>query len=303
MTIRIGTNPIAWSNDDMQELGRATSLETCLREAKAAGYTGIELGHKFPREAGPLAEIMKPSGLDIVSGWYSSFLLERSVAEEIECLQNHMALLKVMGCKVIVWAECTGAIHGDLNIPLSQRPVMDMDAWGIFTQKLTEIANYLESQNMKMAYHHHMGTVIETQQDINQLMEMTGDNVGLLLDTGHISLAGGDPLQVMKDYKSRITHFHAKDIRPDIAGRVLEHDKSFLNGVVEGVFTVPGDGSIDYLPLFRELYDIGYEGWIVVEAEQDPEKAHPFTYAKKGYAYLEQTLKESGFEIDNGEET
>ncbi|WP_417624205.1 myo-inosose-2 dehydratase [Paremcibacter congregatus] len=295
--IKIGTNPIAWSNDDMQEIGGETSLQTCLQEAAAAGYAGIELGHKFPREAVALKAELAPHGLDLISGWYSSFLLDRSAEDEIAHMQPHLALLKAMGCGVMVWAECSGAIHGDRLMPLSRRPRMAAADWEGFSQKLTQVANYLADQGVAMAYHHHMGTVIETEDEVCKLMEMTGDTVGLLLDTGHISFAGGNPGRLTEKFKHRIRHFHAKDIRSDVARAAVHQDKSFLEAVLDGVYTVPGDGDIDYRPLFYSLFGANYQGWVVVEAEQDPEKANPFIYARKGYDYLRQALQETGFSI------
>jgi inosose dehydratase len=286
MTIRIGINPLTWTNDDMPELGAETSLETCLAEAKQAGYEGVELGNKFPRQVDKLKPIMQKHGLDIVSGWYGSRLLERSAKDEIKAVQDHLTLLKGMGCKIMVFAEVAGAVHGDKSKSLSSRPVMTSDQWETWSSRLNDVADYLADQGVTIAYHYHMGTVVQTAQDIDRLMASTNDNVGLLLDTGHLTFAGGDPMLVANRYAERINHVHCKDIRKDVLAKALINDWPFLKAVLEGVFTVPGDGMITYKPIVKHLRAMGYKGWLVVEAEQDPAKAHPLTYARKGYDYL-----------------
>ncbi|WP_417449807.1 myo-inosose-2 dehydratase [Kordiimonas sp.] len=292
--VRIGTNPIAWSNDDMRELGGATPLEVCLSEAAEAGYTGIELGHKFPRDANLLKPILAAHDIELVSGWYSSELLSRSVEEEIRALEPHLSLLTAMGCEVVVWAETSRCIHGEQGAKLSSRPVMTEEEWPVFTQRLSEIAAHLSRRGLKLAYHHHMGTVIETEPEIDRLMVETSDDVGLLLDTGHLTFAGGDPLAAVRRHITRIVHVHCKDVRNAVLAGVKAEDTSFLQAVVDGVFTVPGDGDVDFLPCLQVLAAAGYKGWLVVEAEQDPAKANPFEYAKLGYNTLSQLSREAG---------
>lgn len=293
--IRIGINPLTWTNDDLPSLGAETPLEVCLSEARQAGYSGIELGNKFPRDASVLGPILEQHDISLVSGWYSARLLERSVEDEIEAMQDHLNLLRVLGSNVMVVAEVSGCIHGDQSAPLSQRPRMTDNQWGEYAARMTKLADYMAGEGVKMAYHHHMGTVIETEAEVDKLMEMTGDNVGLLLDTGHITFAGGNALSVARKHAKRIKHVHCKDIRPSILKDNLNRDSAFLNAVLEGVYTVPGDGCIDYLPIFEILKSVNYNGWIVVEAEQDPAIANPLTYAKMGYEYLSSTLKKAGF--------
>jgi len=292
--VRLGTNPIAWSNDDMRELGGQTPLETCLKEARAAGYEGIELGHKFPRDADTLRPILGEHGLALISGWYSSELLTRTAEEEIANLEPHLALLSAMGCDVVVWAETSGCIHGDKHAPLSARPVLRDDQWPEFGRRLSTVAAHVRSRGLKLAYHHHMGTVIETEVEVDRLMAETRGDVGLLLDTGHMTFAGGDPLSVAKKYKDRIVHVHCKDLRKSVMAEALNADKSFLSAVVDGVFTVPGDGDVDFVPVLKEVAGAGYKGWLVVEAEQDPAKASPFEYASKGHQFLTEFARESG---------
>lgn len=292
--IKIGINPLTWTNDDLPSLGADTPLSVCLSEAKLAGFAGIELGNKFPRQADVLGPILEEHKIELVSGWYSAMLMERSVEQEIEAMQDHLNLLKTLGSDVMVFAEVSQCIHGDQTAPLSQRPKMTMAQWESYVGKITQVADYLAEQGVKLAYHHHMGTVIETAQEVDYLMQNTGKNVGLLLDTGHITFAGGDALEMAQKHAKRIVHVHCKDIRPNVLKDNLNRDSAFLNAVLEGVYTVPGDGSIDYLPIFETLKAVDYEGWIVLEAEQDPAIAHPLTYATKGYEYLEATLKTSG---------
>ena len=294
MNVRIGTNPIAWSNDDMQELGGETPLEVCLAEAREAGYAGIELGHKFPRDSARLHPILQQHDLALVSGWYSSHLLQRPVADELEALAAHRDLLLDMGCKVMVYAEVSGCIHGKRNVPLSRRPQIPDGQWRQFADRLTRIGEHLGEHGIRLAYHHHMGTVVETPEEIERLMESTGEAVCLLLDTGHLTYAGGDALETAKRYGSRIAHVHCKDVRSDRFEAAKARDSSFLDAVLDGVFTVPGDGSIDYAPVFDALKDADYDGWLVVEAEQDPAKAHPLTYAAKGYQHVHALAERAG---------
>ncbi|MGB6603735.1 MAG: myo-inosose-2 dehydratase [Steroidobacteraceae bacterium] len=290
MTVRIGANPIIWSNDDLRELGAKTSLETCLFQASRIGFEGMELGHKFPREPAELAAVLDRYGLKCVSGWYSAQLLVRDASTELSFLRPHLDLLKSLGSSVLVFAETTGAIHGALSEPLAKRPRLTSGDWREFGRRLTELARMTAAEGVQLAYHHHMGTVVQSEEDVDTLMEVCGPEVGLLLDTGHAAFAGGDPVRLARTYASRIRHFHAKDVRAAVRERALAGDWSFLRSVLEGVFTVPGDGCIDFASVFRALR--GYSGWIVLEAEQDPERADPVTYASLGYANLRRLVAE-----------
>ena len=292
MTIRIGTNPIAWSNDDMQELGGETPLETCLAEAREAGYEGIELGHKFPRSPDALRAALAPFGLACVSGWYSAALLERDAAAELEAARPHLDLLRAMGSPVMIVAETSNAIHADRAVPLSRRPVLPPEAWPGFAARLTAFADQLSGEGMRLVYHHHMGTVVQSEADIDALMAHAGPSVQLLLDTGHATWGGADPAALAARYRDRIGHVHVKDVRPAVRRQAEAADWSFLRSVLEGVYTVPGDGCIDFAGVFRALP--GYSGWVVVEAEQDPAKAHPLTYARLGQRNLQAVLAEAG---------
>jgi inosose dehydratase len=295
MSIRLGINPLTWSNDDLPSLGGDTPLETCLREARAAGYEGIELGNKFPRNAAELRPFLERHGLALISGWYSSFLLERSIDDEIAAVEAHLQLLSDMDCDVMVFAECTGCVHGQQETPVSQRPALADNQWQAFGGKLTAVAEHLAARGVAMAYHHHMGTVIESETDIDRLMDVTGPAVGLLLDAGHMTYAGGDPHAVLDRHAARINHVHCKDVRRPVLDRVKAADSSFLSAVLAGVFTVPGDGCVDFKRLCTGLKQHDYSGWLVVEAEQDPEIAPPLKYARMGHMGLTGAVLSAGY--------
>ena len=288
--VRIGINPLTWTNDDLPELGESNSLETCLQEAKQAGYEGVELGRKFPRDAAVLGPILKEHKLNLVSGWYSARLLERSVEDEIKAMQAHATLLKSLGAKVMVFCEVSRCVHGDRKVPLSKRPKLAEKEWRQFCERLDVVAQALEKQGLKMAYHHHMGTVIQSEDEVDRMMDSTS-KVGLLLDSGHLTFAGGDPLRALERHAKRIVHVHCKDIRNDKLAHARKQDMSFLEAVLGDVFAVPGDGSIDFAPLLEGLAKAGYHGWLVVEADQDPAKAHPLTHARLGHDCLRPLAK------------
>ena len=288
MSIRLGANPIIWSNDDMPELGAETSLETCLAQARQIGFEGMELGHKFPRDPLVLAQILGRFGLACVSGWYSAQLLQRDAPAELERLRPHLELLKALGSPVLVFAEVSGAVHSDARRPLSERPSLRPGDWHQLGRRLTEVAAATAAQGLRLAYHHHMGTVVQSEADIAALMDATGPEVALLLDTGHAAFAGIDPVALARRYAARIAHVHAKDLRAGVCERARSENWSFLKAVVQGVFTVPGDGAIDFAAVFAQLP--GYRGWVILEAEQDPKVADPLQYAALGYRNLRSLL-------------
>ncbi len=292
MTIRIGINPITWSNDDMPELGADTPLETCLAEARRAGYDGMEKGHKFPSTASAMNAALSPHGLRFVSGWHSVELLRRDAEQEFRRARADLDLLRGTGAGVMIVCETSNTIHVDPTARLSRRPVLQADEWARFGERLTAFARALLSEDIRLVYHHHMGTVVQTPEEIDRLMGSTGAEVQLLLDTGHAAWGGADPAALAARYRDRIGHVHCKDIRAEVRARADREDWSFLDSVLAGIFTVPGDGSLDYPSLFRNLPD--YDGWVVVEAEQDPAKAHPLTYATMGHRNLAGFLSEAG---------
>ncbi|MGD0721270.1 MAG: myo-inosose-2 dehydratase [Roseiarcus sp.] len=287
MTIRLGANPIGWSNDDLQEIGGG----------REAGFEGMELGNKFPREAKALKAALAPFGLACVGGWHSIELLKRSAREEFALATPHRELLKAMGTDVFIVAETSNAIHGDRGKPLSQRPHLAPGQWKAYGAAITELAELLAAEGFKLCYHHHMGTIVQSEADIQAFMANTSPPVNLLLDTGHATWGGADPAALARRYRSRISHVHCKDVRKRQMEEARAGDWSFLDSILGkgaelGVYTVPGDGMVDYVGVFRELR--GYSGWVVLEAEQDPSKAPTLAYARKGVAHLRSAFRESG---------
>ena len=297
MSIKLGIAPIAWSNDDMPELGGETTLEQCLSEASKAGFTGIESGGKFPKNSKELIPKLEKENLQLCSGWYGATLLKNTPKEEFELMREQMDLFKDCKSPCMVFAEVTNSVQGDPKTPLSKKPKLSEDEWKLLIFRINEISKMMIDENMPLAYHHHMGTVIETENETRRLIESTSDNVKLLIDTGHMLFAGGNSIKLTEDFMERIIHIHCKDIRKNVLEKSLKNDSTFRQAFLDGAFTVPGDGCIDYKPFLTVLKDKNYSGWLVVEAEQDPAKANPFEYAKIGYNYLSKTAKECGFNI------
>ena len=295
MLINLGIAPIAWSNDDMPELGGDTPIETCLSEAKEAGFSGIELGGKFPRNPGITKFLLEKYNLRMPGGWYGALLKERSIEEEWSSMQDHINLLKFVGSDVFVFADVSGTIQGNVSARLSSRPTIQDNEWKIYGDKISEISNRLDDIGLPMSYHEHMGTIIQTEENVDRLMNETNDKTFLLYDTGHLLFAKANYENILKKYISRINHIHCKDIRKKILDNSLKEDLSFRNSFLNGVFTVPGDGCINYRPLLKVLKENNYKKWLVIEAEQDPKKANPLKYAKIGYMYLTKILKELNF--------
>ncbi|KWI30153.1 myo-inosose-2 dehydratase [Burkholderia ubonensis] len=283
---RIGINPLSWMNDDLPSLGGETPLAVALTEGRDIGYEGFELGNKFPREPQALKTLLGEYGLSLVSGWYSGRLAQRSVDEEIAAVDPHLDLLAQNGATVMVYGEVADTIQG-APVPLYQRPRFTTDAqWDGYAERLDAFARYTLSRGVRVAYHHHMGAYVETPADVDRLMAATSDAVGLLFDAGHITFAGGNPAEVLKRHIARVCHVHCKDVRPAVIRLARNRNWSFLDAVINGAFTVPGDGAIDFATLIDLLKRHGYRGWLVVEAEQDPVVAPSYAYAQKGYRSL-----------------
>ena len=297
MTIRLGANPIGWSNDDLQEIGGETPLETCLAEAKEAGFEGMEKGNKMPNDGAALKAKLAEFSLVFVGGWYSTELLLRSAREEFEAAKDHIAMTKGAGADILIAAEASNTIHGNRAAPLSKRPRLAKADWAGFGAKMTEFASRVADVGLKLCYHHHMGTIVQSEADIDALMENTKAPVNLLLDTGHATWGGSNPAALARRYRDRIGHVHCKDVRKAKMDEANAGDLSFLDSILGkgaelGVYTVPGDGMVDFVEVFQELK--GYSGWVILEAEQDPKKAPALPYAKKGVAHLRAAMKESG---------
>ena len=297
MVIRIGINPITWSNDDLPELGGDTPLETCLAETRLAGYAGTEMGGKFPNRTETLKPVLARHDLAFVSGWYSARLLERDAAAEIAAMRDHLDLMAGMGCPVMVFAEGTGSVQGDRSRAADDRPRVPDAFWPEYARRVQAVGTHMAARGVRLAFHHHMGTAVQSAADIDRLLDLTGPEVGLLLDTGHATYAGADPLDLARRHAARIVHVHCKDVRLPVLQAARAGGRSFLDSVLDGVFTVPGDGGVDFPPVLRALRAGGYAGWLVVEAEQDPAKAHPLTYARMGFDNLRRYATEAGFTI------
>lgn len=286
MAVRFGVSPIAWANDDMPELGGDTAVETILDDAAALGFEGVELGGRFPRDPAVLGPTLARRGLALIGGWYSMGLLTRSPAVEIAALQPHLALLKALGSPVFIAAETSNAIHGDRGRPLADFPRLAPTAWPAFGAALNAVAAHVASHGLRFAYHFHLGTVVERPDDLDRFLAHTAARVGLVVDTGHAALAGIDSEALIRAHPARVAHVHAKDVRRKVFEQIAADRRSFLDGVLAGMFTAPGDGDLDFAPMLGALADTGYDGWIVIEAEQDPKRADPVTYSRLGLATL-----------------
>jgi inosose dehydratase len=288
-SVKIGINPISWSNDDLPSLGGETPLEVALTEGKAIGYQGFELGNKFPRQSAALRKVLSQHGLELVSGWYSGQLARRSAEEEIRAVGAHLELLADNGAKVMVYGEVADSIQGKAS-PLYKRPrFFRQEQWQQYADKVTALARHTLSRGVRLAYHHHMGSYVETPSDVDRFMALVGDDVGLLFDSGHMTFAGADPnaaVEMLAKHVRRVCHVHCKDVRPQVIRMARNRNWSFLEAVINGAFTVPGDGAVDFKALLKLLRDHAYRGWLVVEAEQDPVVAPSYEYADKGYRHL-----------------
>lgn len=297
--IRYGTNPIAWANDDDQTIGAHIPTEQILHEAgRLIGFDGIENGHRWPEDPLALKELLGRYGLAFISGWYSTHLLTRSVAEEIAAVGPHLARLKANDCTVCIVCECSNTVHGSRDTAVNDRPHLSDDEMTAFGARIEEFAAYLASQGITLAYHHHMGSVVESPADIDAFMAATGPHTHLLFDAGHCAFGGGDPAAVLARHVGRVAHFHAKNIRQPVTERVRAEGMSFIQGVLAGAFTVPGDpeGAIDFEPLLRILAQAGYDGWLVIEAEQDPSVHNPLHYQSMGLRALKDMARAAGLD-------
>lgn len=294
--IRFGTNAIAWANDDDQTIGADIPTARILDEAgRQIGFDGIENGHRWPDDPEALRALLAEYGLTFISGWYSTNLLVQSVEDEIKACQPHLAKITHNGCQVMIVCETSNAIHG-MAQPVNDRPRLTPAEMTAFGAKLEAFAAYLAGEGVTLVYHHHMGTIVESSDDIDALMAATGPHTHLLFDAGHCAFGGADPVAVLTRYAARVRHFHAKNIRPAITARVRAEGLSFLQAVMAGAFTVPGDqeGGVDFAPLLQILAQSGYDGWIVIEAEQDPAVRNPLLYQTLGLATLKRLSRQAG---------
>ena len=286
--IKLGIAPIGWTNDDMPDLGKEVTFEQCVSEMALAGYTGCEIGNKYPKTVEKMHEYLDIRGLTIANRWFSSFILTKPFDEVEKDFRENCEFLKGCGSKRIGVSEQSYSIQGQMETPVFEKKyVMNDEEWKKFADGLSKLGNIAKEYGITMVYHHHMGTVVQTAEEIDKMMDMCDkDAVYLLFDTGHLAYCGEDYMAVLNKYATRIKHVHLKDIRPEIVKKVKDGHLSFLQGVRMGAFTVPGDGAIDFKPVFDVLDKTGYEGWMLVEAEQDPAIANPFRYAKMARAYI-----------------
>ncbi|MGN0399082.1 MAG: myo-inosose-2 dehydratase [Blautia sp.] len=286
--VKLGIAPIAWTNDDMPDLGKENTFEQCVSEMALAGFTGSEVGGKYPSDTKVLKKALELREIQICNQWFSSFLISRPYEETEKEFIKATDFLKEMGAKVIGVSEQSYSIQGKMEQPVWEgKYIMNEKEWNLLADGLNKLGKIAKDKGMTLTFHHHMGTVVQTEEEIDRFMELVDpDLVYLLFDSGHLSFAGINPEKVLKKYVNRVKHVHLKDIRREMVKKSREERWSFLKGVREGVFTVPGDGDVDFGPIFRILEEAAYEGWVVVEAEQDPAKANPLAYAKKARAYI-----------------
>jgi inosose dehydratase len=295
---RLGVSPIAWTNDDLPQLGGDTPLATCLSDARDAGFVGTELGGKFPTDATLLAPLLADYGLRLVGGWYSGTLLDTDLEREQVRVRQQLELFAACGASVLVYGETAGTIQHRQDLPLMSRRRLTNAELLEYARKLTRFAEFCAGFGVPLAFHHHIGTAIEDEHDIDRLMDATGPAVGLLFDSGHLAFAGADPLRVLDRHGKRVVHVHAKDVRAGVLAAIDRSRDSFLGAVLKGVFTVPGDGAIDFDAIAARLAALDYNGWFIVEAEQDPAAAPPLEYARIGHGALTAALMRAGYAVE-----
>lgn len=288
--VKLGIAPIAWTNDDMPELGAENTFEQCISEMALAGFKGTEVGNKYPKDVKVLKKALELRGMEIASAWFSAYLTTKPYEETEKDFITHRDFLHEMGAKVIVVSEQGHSIQGKMEIPIfKNKPSFTEEEWEKLSTGLDKLGKLAKERDMKLVYHHHMGTGVQTTEEIDRLMEITDSElVYLLYDIGHLVYSGEEPIEVLNKYIDRIKHVHLKDVRKNVINLVKEKDMSFLQSVKSGAFTVPGDGDIDFEHIFKILAENNYEGWLLVEAEQDPEKANPCEYAMKARKYIKE---------------
>lgn len=297
MKAKLGIAPIAWWNDDLAELSDDVSLEECLRQASVAGFTGMETGRRFPMNMKELGPILARFGISVCGGWFSGLLLDGDIEREKDRIRAQMDFFVAAKAPCIVYGETARSIQGIRSAPLDTKPRLSEEEIKAYGRKMTAFAEWCAGQGMPIAYHHHMAAAIETEAELDLLMANSGEALPLLFDAGHLAFAGGDVLRVIDNHHSRISHVHTKDVRGSVIDNLDRKRESFLDAVVKGAFTVPGDGSLDFAAIIARLASYGYEGWFVVEAEQDPKVSPPLEMAKKGHAELMRLMASAGYEV------
>lgn len=297
MKAKLGMSPIAWWNDDLVELSDDVSLEECLRQSRAAGFTGMEKGRRFPEDPAVMLPILAKADVTLCGGWFSGRLVDDELSREKDRILPMIELFKAVQAPCIVYGETARSIQGDRSKPLATKPRLADDEMKTYGRKMTAFGEWCAEQGMPLSYHHHMAAVIETEPELDAFMKQSGEGIPLLFDAGHMAFAGGDVLRVIDNHHSRITHVHTKDVRNAVIAKLDRSRQSFLDAVALGAFTVPGDGSLDFAAIVKALAGHGYEGWFVVEAEQDPRKAPPQRMAEIGHKELVRVLTAAGYTI------
>ena len=295
MKAKLGMSPIAWWNDDLPQLSDDVSLEECLRQSRSAGFTGMEKGRRFPETAAEMLPILKNADVTLCGGWYSGTIVNESIEANKQRIQPMIDLFKAVNAPCIVYGEVGRSIQGDQSKPLATKPRLSDAEMKDYGAKMSEFATWVEAQGMPLVYHHHMAAVVETEPELDAFM--ANSTISLLFDAGHMAFAGGDVLRCIDKHHARIKHVHTKDVRMDVINGLDRSKESFLDAVIKGAFTVPGDGSLDFAAIVKKLAGHGYEGWFVVEAEQDPKKAPPLKMAQVGHKELMRVMTAAGYEV------
>ena len=294
---KLGISPICWWNDDLVELSDDVSLDECLAQAALAGYTGMETGRRFPMTMAELGPVLAKHGMSVCGGWFSGTILDGDLAANKDRIRAQMDLFIAAKAPCIVYGEVARSIQGDRSKPLATKPKLDEDQIRTYARNMTTFGEWCAEQGMPLSYHHHMAAVIETEAELDRFMKHSGAGIPLLYDAGHMAMAGGDVLRVIDNHHARITHVHTKDVRMDVINALDRSRESFLDAVMKGAFTVPGDGSLDFEAIVKRCASYGYEGWFVVEAEQDPRKAPPLEWSTRGNRELHRVMALAGYQV------
>ena len=298
MKAKLGMSPIAWWNDDLVELSDDVSLEECLRQSRSAGFTGMEKGRRFPDDPSVMLPILKAADVTLCGGWFSGTLVDEDIATNQARIAPMIELFKAVDAPCIVYGEVGRSIQGKRDIPLAQKPKLSDDEMKAYARKVTQFGEWCAEQGMPLSYHHHMAAVVETEAELDAFMANSGEGIPLLLDVGHLAFAGGNVLRAIDNHHARINHVHVKDVRMDVINKLDRSRQSFLDAVALGAFTVPGDGSLDFGAIVQKFADYGYEGWFVVEAEQDPKPNPPLRMAQVGYKELMRVMTAAGYTVE-----
>jgi inosose dehydratase len=295
---KLGMSPIAWWNDDLVELSDDVSLEECLRQSRSAGFTGMEMGRRFPNDPAVMLPILKDADVTLCGGWFSGTLVEEGLDANKDRIAPMIELFKAVSAPCIVYGEVGRSIQGRREIPLARKAKLSDPEMKAYARKVTEFGEWCAEQGMPLSYHHHMAAVVETEPELDAFMNHSGVGIPLLLDAGHLAFAGGDVLRAIHNHHARINHVHVKDIRRSVVDGLDRKKQSFLDAVALGAFTVPGDGSLDFGAIVKTLADYGYEGWFVVEAEQDPVANPPLKMAQVGHRELMRVMTAAGYAVE-----